>query len=115
MVLIALATLTLLSVASPPESMAQSYVKLQLLLPGETAAPGTASGRTGSPISQTVGIPFSLRIRACDGSWNTVSSITNQVSLGSSDESATLPGFVSLVTGEATVAVTLNAAGSYTL
>src|SRR5207253_4970768 len=29
------------------------FVKLQLLVPGETAAPGTASGKTGTPTTRT--------------------------------------------------------------
>src|SRR5205823_1082763 len=32
---------------------AAGFVKLQLLLPGETAAPGTASGKTGTPTAET--------------------------------------------------------------
>src|SRR5204862_2772722 len=32
---------------------AGAYVKLQLLVPGETAAPGTATGKTGAPTART--------------------------------------------------------------
>ena len=37
---------------------AGAYVKLQLLSPGETAAPGTGGGKTGTPNSQTAGTAF---------------------------------------------------------
>src|SRR5206468_3994552 len=39
---------------------AGAFSKLQLLAPGESAAPGTASGKTGSPSAQTAGTAFSV-------------------------------------------------------
>ena len=38
--------------------------RLQILLPGETAAPGTTSGKTGTPRPETAGIPFSVTVNA---------------------------------------------------
>ncbi len=95
-------------------AFAGPYSRLQVLLPGETAAPGTATGKFGTPAVQTAGIPFSVTVRACDDSWNTVTSITNIVMLTSTDESATLPGPASLIQGQLHLSVTLNAAGSFT-
>src|SRR6185503_2491897 len=40
------------------------FTKLQLLVPGETAAPGTSSGKTGTPSGQTVGSPFPVTVSA---------------------------------------------------
>src|SRR5439155_2217323 len=37
---------------------AGAFVKLQLLTPGEAAAPGTATGKNGAPLSQTAGSAF---------------------------------------------------------
>jgi hypothetical protein len=108
-VLVALA-LTLVA----PTAHAQ-YTQLQVLLPGETAAPGTSQGKLGTPIDQTVGIPFNVTVRACDGNWNTITSITNVVQLSSTDAGATLPGATSLVGGTITRSITLNAAGSFTV
>src|SRR5205085_5922260 len=34
---------------------AAAFTRLQLLVPGETAAPGTASGKTGAPTARTAG------------------------------------------------------------
>src|SRR6185436_1838396 len=34
---------------------AAPFAKLQILVPGETAAPGTVSGKTGTPSAQTAG------------------------------------------------------------
>ncbi|HEX5131681.1 MAG TPA: FlgD immunoglobulin-like domain containing protein [Candidatus Krumholzibacteria bacterium] len=99
---------------SPHSAMAGPYTKLQVILPGESPAPGTGTGKSGAPASQTVGVPFSVTIRACDSSWNLVTSITNSVSLTSSDGSATLPASFSLSGGTAVVTATLNSAGSFT-
>lgn len=100
---------------SPTPALAQAYSRLQVLLPGESAAPGSITGKSGTPYAQTVGIPFTITVRACDGSWNTVTSTTNIVEVTSSDESATLPGPESLVDGQISLTVTLNAAGSFTV
>lgn len=100
--------------ASPHPASAGPYVKLQVLLPGETAAPGSGSGKLGVPTSQTVGVPFQITVRACDAGWATVTTITNSVLVTSTNGSATLPGGMVLNNGVATAQVTLNAAGSFT-
>src|SRR5439155_14030987 len=51
-----------------------AFVKLQLLLPGETAAPGTGAGKTGLPAAQTAGGSYSVTVNAVDANWNVVSS-----------------------------------------
>ncbi len=91
------------------------YTRLQVLLPGETAAPGTASGKTGAPRAQTSGVPFAVTIRACDSGWNTVAGITNAMQTLSSDASATLPSTTQLVNGTASVTVRFNAGGTFTV
>jgi hypothetical protein len=96
-------------------AQAQTYTKLLVLLPGETASPGTPSGKTGAPADQTVGVPFNVRVLACDDSYNVVPSITHVVSLSSTDESATLPPNTQLSSGQAELAITMNAAGSFTV
>jgi hypothetical protein len=111
-VAVAIATAAALT---PPDAAAQSYTQLQVLLPGESPAPGTTTGKSGVPVAQTVGTPFSVQIRATDSNWNTVTSITHTVQLDASDETATLPGVFSLVDGEATVSATFNASGSFTI
>jgi len=92
---------------------ASAYTQLQVLLPGESAAPGTASGKSGTPTSQTVGVPFTVTVRACEDNWDTDATITDLVSLASSDASATIPSPATLVNGVVTLAVTFNAAGSF--
>ncbi len=101
--------------AAATTAHAQAYIKLLVLLPGETAAPGTPSGKTGAPSDQTVGVPFNIRVLACDDSYNLVTSITHIVSITSTDESATLPPNTQLINGQAEMAITMNAAGSFTV
>lgn len=91
------------------------YTRLQVLLPGESAAPGTVSGKTGTPRAQTSGVPFSVTVRACDSGWNTVPGVTNALQVLSSDASATLPPSTQLANGAVTVTVTFNAGGTFTV
>jgi len=98
---------------SASSALAQSYTQLQVLLPGETPAPGTVNGKSGQPDTQTVGVPFNILVRACDSSWNTQSSITSQIEITSSDETATLPSSAVMSGGEVQFTVTLNADGQF--
>ena len=91
--------LTSFGISAP---LAGPYTRLQVLLPGETAAPGTSTGKTGTPRAQTAGVPFTVSVRACDNTWVTDATVTNVIALLSSDASATLPAPVQLVNGQAT-------------
>jgi hypothetical protein len=96
-------------------AVAGPYSRLQVLLPGETAAPGTPSGKTGTPSAQVVGVPFSITVRACDSTWNTVTTVGNSIDILSSDASASLPPQAQLASGSMVAAVTFNAAGTFTM
>src|SRR5439155_17257612 len=39
-----------------------AFTKLQVLAPGETAAPGTATGKTGTVTAQTAGAAFNVTV-----------------------------------------------------
>jgi Bacterial Ig domain len=91
-----------------------AFSKLQVLIPGESAAPGTASGKTGSATSQTAGTPFSVTVNAADANWNLIST-NDTVSISSSDTNATLPPNAPLSAGSAIFNVTLKTAGSRTV
>src|SRR4029079_18315225 len=93
---------------------AGAFNKLQLLVPGETADPGSATGKTGSPSAQTAGTSFNVTVNAVDANWNPVSS-TDTVGITSSDAYAGLPANAALVTGTKTFSVTLKTAGSKTV
>ncbi|PWG74728.1 hypothetical protein DF186_16370, partial [Enterococcus hirae] len=70
-------------------------------------------GKSGSPDTQTVGVPFNVRVRAVDASWNTQTSITSQIELTSSDETATVPSALQMIAGEIQFTVTINASGQF--
>ena len=91
------------------------FAKLQLLVPGEAAAPGSASGKTGTPNAQTATSAFSVIVKAVDANWNLTTNVTDTVSFSSSDAAATLPAPAALAGGTQTVIVTLNTPGSQTL
>src|SRR5664280_957134 len=99
---------------SPAIAVNGAPAKLQLLVPGETAAPGTTTGKTGTPTAQTAGTPFTVTVNAVDANWNVVSS-TNIVGITTSDPAATLPANAALVAGTRTFSVTLNTVGSRTV
>jgi len=89
------------------------FSRLQVLLPGETAAPGTSTGKTGTPRAQVANIPFTVTVRACDSQWNLVNTVTDVIQVLASDASATLPAAAQLQSGARTFTVTLNAAGNF--
>lgn len=90
------------------------FSKLQVLMPGETAAPNTPSGKTGTPDPQTAGLPFNMTVRAVDSVWNLVSS-SDTVHLTSTDGTATLPADAALGGGTATMTVTFGSSGTFTI
>jgi hypothetical protein len=96
-------------------AFAGAFSQLQVLLPGESAAPGTGSGKTGTPSPQTAGIPFLVTVNACDATWNVVPSVTHSIRILSSDASASLPAAAQLVNGTNTYLVILNADGNFTV
>lgn len=91
-----------------------AFTKLQVLMPGETSAPMTPLGKTGTPTAQKVGVPFTITVNACDDYWQLVSA-TDSVAISSSDTAATLPSGDALVNGTKTFSVTLGTTGSATI
>src|SRR2546426_1615312 len=91
-----------------------ALAKLQLLVPGETAAPGTATGKTGTPSGQTAGTAFNVTVRSVDANWNLVST-NDTVAISSSDANAALPANAPLASGTLALSVTLKTAGSATV
>src|SRR5262249_2612613 len=91
-----------------------TFAKLQLLTPGETAAPGTANGKTGNAASQTAGSSFAVTVNAVDTNWNVVGT-NDTVAISSSDANAALPANAALVGGSQTFLVSFKTAGSNTI
>src|SRR5439155_11687122 len=70
---------------------AAGFTKLQILAPGETAAPGTSTGKTGTPPAQTAITRVTGRVKAVDAKWNFVSTVGDTVDFTSTDSNASLP------------------------
>lgn len=101
----------------PPDvtTTADVFSKLQLLAPGEAAAPGTATGKRGAIRGQVVNHPFDVTVNAVDAYGNLVNGVYDTVGITSTDGTATLPADDGLVDGTRTFAVTLNTNGNFTL
>lgn len=89
--------------------------QLQVLMPGETNAPYTLTGKTGTPDSQAAGALFGATINAVDADWNVVTTCTDTVHLTSSDPAANLVPDTALVGGTVTVNVGFGTAGTQTI
>src|SRR5439155_516669 len=92
-----------------------AFTKLQILAPGETAAPGTGTGKSGSPVVQSSGSPVTVTVNAVDANWNLVTNVTHTVGITSSDSNATVPTNAALAAGSKTFSVTLKTSGSATV
>ena len=91
------------------------FSQLQVLLPGETATPGVAPGKSGTPTAQTAGTAFTVKVNAMDAGWNPVSTVTDTVGITSSDATAMLPANAALINGTNSFSVTLKTTGSQTI
>ncbi len=91
-----------------------AFAKLQLLVPGETAAPGTPSGQTGSSLGADSNYAFTVTVNAVDQYWNPVTS-GDTVGFTSSDAAALLPTSAALSGGSSTFNVTLKTIGNISL
>lgn len=96
------------------------YSQLQILLPGETNAPGTASGKVGTPTTAPVNGAYDVTINAVDPTYHIVNS-SDELNVTTTDSGATLlgasgnpPGWT-LVRGSVTVPIYYSAAGTYTV
>ena len=90
--------------------------RLQILLPGETNAPNTIAGRTGSPNAELAGGPFTVTVNAVDGNGVVVPGASPMVALvARATSSAILPSNAALANGAQTFSVTLATPGAQTL
>ena len=103
---------TLGATSSSINITAGTAAQLQLLLPGETATPGVAPGKTGTPSPRTAGIGYNITINAVDSNWNVAASGDTVHIAAANDANAILPANTALAGGTATLAVTNIIAGS---
>ncbi|MEJ0090895.1 MAG: hypothetical protein WDM80_14280 [Limisphaerales bacterium] len=77
----------------------RTFTQLQILLPGQTNAPGTLLGYVGNPISQSVnGSGTDITVNACDSTWHIVNA-GDMIRLSSSDINASLPADRAMANG----------------
>ncbi|HMP83747.1 MAG TPA: hypothetical protein PKA41_13700 [Verrucomicrobiota bacterium] len=93
----------------------RQFTQLQVLLPGETNAPNTVTGKIGTPTPVTGGTIFEFTVNACDDTWNIVSGVSDLIGIQSTDGAAILPLNAGLNNGTATFQIQLNTAGSQTV
>jgi hypothetical protein len=94
----------------------ESFAKLQVLLPGETSAPGTPTGKTGTPSTQQVGVPFQVTINAVNRNWTVISSASGDfVHLTTTDALGTVDPDTQMFGGVANMNVTLNGTNTFTI
>src|SRR6185295_3090747 len=92
-----------------------SFARVLVLAPGESSAPGTATGRTGTPIDESINYAFTLTVLATDAWWNPVTGPTDVVHIGCADPLATLPPDQALVNGRADLPMKLATGGFQTI
>jgi hypothetical protein len=104
------------STAAPDTSSAVTitggpFAKVLVLAPGESPAPGTATGRTGTATDQSINYSFTLTVLATDAWWNPVGGVTDVVHITCSDPNATLPPDEAMVDGRAELPMRLATGG----
>ena len=84
----------------------RGFTQLQVLLPGQVNAPGTALGYVGTPTTISLAAqgfnPTTVTVNACDATWHIINGASDQIHLSTSDGSAFLPADLSLSNGTVT-------------
>jgi hypothetical protein len=80
----------------------RKFTQLQVLLPGETNAPGTATGKIGTPTTQSLATGTDVIVNAVDSTFHIVNGPTDLIQLTCSDTGASLPNNLAMVNGTAT-------------
>jgi hypothetical protein len=91
-----------------------TFSRLQIVVPGQTALPGSVNGFTGTPASHGADEPFTVDIYATDAYWNRVQS-GDTVRVTSNDAGASTPVSGALSNGFRQFTLSLGTVGSWTL
>jgi hypothetical protein len=92
--------------------------RLIVILPGETFAPGTATGKTGTPINQPTLTDFNVTVQMVDKDYFPVRTSTDTIQLSATPapgQTLVLPPNTALVNGAITLSVSSWDAGTATL
>ncbi len=88
--------------------------KLQILLPGETAAPGTSTGKTGTPYAWVAGVSSKVIVNVVDSNWNIVPTASLSVRLSNNTDVYTSTQTLPLTNGTTTFNFTMYTATAAT-
>jgi hypothetical protein len=80
----------------------RNFSQLLILLPGETNAPGTLTGKSGTPTQQNTENLVSVTVQAVDSQFYPVGGSTDMIKLTSSDGAAILPNQAAMTNGTIT-------------
>jgi hypothetical protein len=80
----------------------RQFTQLQILLPGETNAPGTATGKIGTPLPASLAAGTDVTVNAVDASFHIVGGVIDTIHLTTTDGQAFLPTDTAMVNGTAT-------------
>jgi hypothetical protein len=92
----------------------RTFTQLQILLPGETNAPNTITGKVGTPTAVNAGDPVNFTVNSVDATYHIVNS-TDSITVSSTDGNASLPLPFNLVNGTAAETIYFNTSGSQTI
>ncbi|MGL5018587.1 MAG: beta strand repeat-containing protein, partial [Luteolibacter sp.] len=88
----------------------------QILAPGETAAPGTDTGKTGSPSIRILEAPFDVTVNAVDAFWNPANPTADpEITITSSDPLATTPVAATISANFSLFPVIFGSSGTFTV
>ncbi len=80
----------------------RNFSQLLVLLPGESSAPGTLTGKSGTPTQQNTHDLVSVTVVAVDSQFYPVGGSSDSIKLTSSDTQAILPNPLSMTNGTVT-------------
>ncbi len=92
----------------------RQFSQLQVLLPGETSAPNTPTGKTGTPTPITTGDIINVTINSVDDNFNIVNA-SDMIHLVGSDPSVVADGDYALSGGTVSILVQFQSAGAFTV
>ena len=92
----------------------RTFSQLQVLLPGETNAPNTATGKGGTPTPVSAGTQVNVVVNAVDSTYHIISS-GDTIALTSSDTGASLPGATAMSSGTVTLPIYFTTTGPQTV
>ena len=89
----------------------RNFSQLLVLLPGEASAPGTVTGKSGTPAAQNTSGLVNVTVVAVDSQFYPVGGVTDSIQLSSSDGAAIIPNPANMVNGTVTFSTFLFQTG----